>query len=411
MRGFLPRFLWLLVLGLATGRVASGQVPTQEAQELQVCWRDVRAPEDLGTDLVFLSDGFRSEERAAFEASARRSIDLLERQTASFVRTDRDAWNVYVAFVPSLEPCPSTPGELPRQTSFGTHLTAPERGGLFESDDEGIADAAREVCAGVDCTVVLVRSDGAISFATGDLPLEGSRIRLPEGLEGLLLHELGHSLFGLGDEYVGHDTGFPEYERAVVPFYPNVTLDPQGSRFAVLVGAPVEVEEGALDFRRGVFRPSGPCIMQSPSTDRFCPVCASVIDAGRPAGPPTRAPGLDVTPIDGTEGAFRARIEPGVPADSVIRCFALLVRSADRDEADAVARFHAAHERLSRKTRYMESRWLGDGAMTGERAFSLEGNVTTFVIDGLEPGSYALVAAFANVLGLSPVAVARLDVP
>jgi len=384
--------------------------PATLAQETTLLWNDVRAPAERATDLVFLSDGFRADEREAFEASARRSIELLEQQTASFVRSDRDAWNLYVAFVPSLERCPASHGQPARRTAFETRLAPSERGGLFESDDRAISDAARAVCPGVDCTIVIVRADRAIRFATGDLPGEGSRIRLPVGLEGLLLHELGHSLFGLGDEYGGVDAALPEHERTVVPFYPNVTLDPGGARFEVLAGDPVEVEEGALGFERGVFRPRGPCVMRDSSAGRFCLVCAPVIAAGRPPGPPVEAPALDVSAVADVERGFRARIEAGHPAANVVRCFAVLVPSAELDSRSAAALFTAAQARVSNKTRYMESDWLGDGTEPGQRVFSLEGNVGSFAIDGLEPGAYTLIAASANVLGCSPIALARFEV-
>src|SRR5206468_3444108 len=111
----------------------------------------------------------------------------------SFVRAQRESWNVYVGFVPSQAACPSQPGESAADTAFATHLSRNEEGGLFESDDEAIAAAAHALAPGVDGVVVIVRSRGQVGFATGDLPLEGGRIRLPEGFESALLHELGHS--------------------------------------------------------------------------------------------------------------------------------------------------------------------------------------------------------------------------
>src|SRR5262249_17186562 len=155
-----------------------------------------------------LPDGFRTEDEAAFERSVHKAVARLESHPASFIAAQRDAWNIHAAFVPSREPCPSRAG-APADSAFHTHIEAEDAGGMEASDDEAIAAAARAVAPGVDCVVVIVHAQGSLPFATGDLPLEGARVRLPEGMEGALLHELGHSLFALGDEYAGRDVAFP----------------------------------------------------------------------------------------------------------------------------------------------------------------------------------------------------------
>lgn len=403
------RARWVLALALL-GEAGWSQA-TLAVSEPSVLWRDVRSQAGEAIDLVFLPDGFQADEQGAFETSVRKALEQAEQHPASFLRADRDAWNVHVAFLPSREACPASPGDPAERTAFATRVASREEGGLFESDDARIAAAAREVSPSVDCVIVIVRAERPIHFATGDLPGEGARIRLPEGLESVLLHELGHSLFALGDEYVGRGGELPEHERSVVAFYPNVTVDPSGARFALLAGKPVELEEGALDFASGVFRAKGPCVMSDASAERFCDPCAAVIRAGRRAGEPAGAPRLGVEAL-GRPGEIGARIEPAVPPASILRSFALLVAlKSPAEDGELLERFERAHARVSRKTRYMESEWLGDGSAPGEAVHSLEGHVDTFSLGKVARGSYALLAASVDARGASTVAIVRFEVP
>jgi hypothetical protein len=73
----------------------------------------------------------------------------------------------------------------------------------------------------------------------------------------IALHELAHSFSGLADEYGGPGTyGGGEPNR------PNATLDPSGGKWAEWIGyndptgSVIGVYEGALQFDRGVYRPT-----------------------------------------------------------------------------------------------------------------------------------------------------------
>jgi len=394
--------LALLVLALA---------PQEPAVAPSVLWRDVRATGTSSIDLVFLPDGFRAEERDAFERSVRTAVERLETLEASFVRSARERWNLHVGFVPSREACPSRAGALARDTAFRTHLEPDEEGGLFASDDAAIEGAARALAPGRDAVVVIVRSAGRVGFATGDLPREGARVRLPEGFEDAILHELGHSLFALGDEYVGRRRPLPTVENAVVPFYPNLTLDRSGARFATLGLTSSPLEEGALDFRTGVFRSAAPCVMRDLEATRFCPPCAAVIAAGLPeAPPPPPEPPRLVAPRG--EGEPWAVELTSAPREAhVLRRLAVLFRlDAATDDATLRTRFAAAEARVSRKTRYMESPWLGDGSLADEAVFSMEPQITRRELGVLAPGQYVLALAQANLLETSSLVLVRFEV-
>lgn len=103
----------------------------------------------------------------------------------------------------------------------------------------------------------------------------------------ILVHELGHSIGGLADEYVDEDLSYsemhaPDYE----PTEPNITtLVDFGSKWQALVpeGTPIPtpmtddytklgVYEGAGYHSKGVYRPVSHCMMRDYAP--FCPVCS-----------------------------------------------------------------------------------------------------------------------------------------
>jgi len=109
----------------------------------------------------------------------------------------------------------------------------------------------------------------------------------------VLVHELGHSLAGLADEYydsvVAYNDFFsPKFE----PWHPNITNlvnfsikwgdmiesdvpipTPENYKYSKKVG----VFEGAGYSAKGLFRPYQNCIMRSHSANSFCPVCQKAI--------------------------------------------------------------------------------------------------------------------------------------
>jgi hypothetical protein len=72
------------------------------------------------------------------------------------------------------------------------------------------------------------------------------------------LHEMGHSLFNLADEYGGDPGEYPGAE----PTEPNVTADPSGKKWAHWIGyeepgmGTIGVYEGARYYEQGIYRPS-----------------------------------------------------------------------------------------------------------------------------------------------------------
>ncbi len=122
----------------------------------------------------------------------------------------------------------------------------------------------------------------------------------------IAIHEIGHSAFGLADEYGGQANGAPQDE----PRNANVTIKTERAthKWGALIDAATPIPtplgitpppgkagayEGAFYFDSGVYRPLRDCKMRTLGVT-FCPVCAGVIREAlarfRPAPAPPSAP-------------------------------------------------------------------------------------------------------------------------
>lgn len=110
----------------------------------------------------------------------------------------------------------------------------------------------------------------------------------------IYVHEFGHLLLGLGDEYVGTTSYDDMYARDVEPWEANLTtlvgFEDKFWKAMVPAGTPVPtpdtpeyegvvgVFEGGGYAAKGVYRPWRNCLMNNlHRTDEFCPVCTKAI--------------------------------------------------------------------------------------------------------------------------------------
>lgn len=224
-------------------------------------------------ELILTSDGYREQDRAAFE----RHVDEIR------VALKAESWyspkvlGVRSFFVASKEPGTWVqPGKGPRDTAF-----------RFELGKDGTV--ARLISGDVE------RVRGTLDETTAPFPIFYVGVLCNTGRHGgwggprgemfwvcagaprwtdTAFHEMGHSLFNLRDEY-GDDTG--KARRWPVdwpdPEQPNVTTDPTGRKWAHITDT---VFEGAARYDFGIYRPFDRCRMRQPGP--FCLVCA---DAAR----------------------------------------------------------------------------------------------------------------------------------
>lgn len=242
--------------------------------------------------LVFLPEGFTESELPAFRRHVRELVADLWDDEGGVVHMGRDLFDAHLVEVPSRTSL-ITNGER-HDTAIGGCLADDFLG---VGPAEGRVDPARAQLAamnapGADAVIVIFANGapranvfaGAISLALDDNAKT-------------LTHELGHALFGLGDEYTETPECFPEerFEYETGPSdmlgIANLTLDPHGRKWRHAWSGSLE---GGRRYGDCIYHPTNDCRMLASQSDDFCPVCAGEIrlrmglrrDPTRNDGPP-----------------------------------------------------------------------------------------------------------------------------
>jgi hypothetical protein len=255
-------------------------------------------PEGSRWNLVIVGDGYRATELAKYHTDVQTFVDRMY-TTPPF----DELWcgiNIYRVDVVSNESgaddpttCAGGTGASPRTYFDSTYCTPWGTGHLerLMSCDSTLAmNTAKAAVAGVHQVLVIVNSS---KYGGGGGTVAICSTTSPE----IAIHEMGHSAFGLADEYEGTSAA-----PASEPAKPNVTLDTNRAtnkwRDLVAGTTPmpsscyadcptctppatppaanaVGTYEGGLYAHCGVFRPLPGCYMRDYSP--FCPVCARVI--------------------------------------------------------------------------------------------------------------------------------------
>lgn len=258
-------------------------------------------PDGARWNLVIVGDGYRSSELPTYHNDV---LGLLDRMynTPPF----DDLWcgiNVHRVDVVSTESgaddptdCADGTGAEPR-TYFDATFCSSWGGTLLDrllTIDNALAQSvAAASVPGVDQVLCIVNSS-KYGGSGGPVPVCSTNVQAAE----IAIHEIGHSAFGLADEYEGDGTA-----SGAEPSEPNVTFDPNRAtnKWRDLVAATtpmpsscygdcgagcttptspppagaVGAYEGARYFHCGAYRPLPNCYMRD--YQPFCPVCARVI--------------------------------------------------------------------------------------------------------------------------------------
>jgi hypothetical protein len=193
-------------------------------------------------------------------------------------------FNFHYVFVPSNVPgAPFASGAAPNDTAFKAHIAD---SGWLQADDAA-ADTAASAAPDVDGVVILVK------FATGApwersnadvLPGQKSgRVRLSRDSGDALVHELGHAIVGLGDEYTEIDGPPPDDQKSALTMYPNLSLESTGARWKAVTSS---VIEGAGRYTKGVWKSAEHCRMNESTSEDFCAVCQAEMAKPRHVPPP-----------------------------------------------------------------------------------------------------------------------------
>jgi hypothetical protein len=265
-------------------------------------------------NVVVLSEGYREAELSQFAGDARRFADTLL-ATAPFDEYE-SAINVFRVDVASTDSGADDPaacggtGATPA-TFFDATYCGFGIDRLLVVDTETVMETASDAVPEWHVLVVIVNAtkyggSGAAGVAVYSLAADAEKIAI---------HELGHSGFGLADEYCEAGGNRDRYEGDE-PVEPNITADPDRATLKwgahVLAGTPLPTTtnpncstcdprpspvpasvvgafEGAGRFRCGLWRPRFTCAMND-LRDPFCPVCREHISETLDPFLPDRSP-------------------------------------------------------------------------------------------------------------------------
>jgi len=240
-------------------------------------------------DIAILAEGYTVKEMDKFVSDATRLTNNLF-SCAPFDRMKKH-FNVYALKSESQESGTDVPGEgIYKNTTFNsTFYTFDISRYLTTSDMKNIHDAAANVP--YDQIYILVNTDryggggfyNQVNVCTSDNELSGK----------VFIHELGHGLAGLADEYYTSKVAYNDYYNLEIePWEANLTtmvdFDSKWSKM-VKQGTPVPTPrepeykdkvgafEGGGYISKGIYSPYQDCRMKSNIADEFCPVCQKAI--------------------------------------------------------------------------------------------------------------------------------------
>lgn len=279
-------------------------------------------PAEERLDLVILGDGFRAQDQGRFDEAARRLWEAL-RTTEPFSQYT-GLLNVHTGFRASAES-----GTGPN-TAYGTRFVSADSNALY-ADRLALllGDAVRAGGGEVDRVIVIVDS-GRHGGAT-----VGTVAYVSTGMDWIstALHELGHLVGNVGDEYehtgqqvrwtalAGGDEAAAR--RLITDRYANLTLastrealpwrewvQPSTHVPARSLSDGVSAWEGGGYFAQGIYRPQRTCRMRT-NWHHFCAVCREqlVLQLHELASPVR----LEVTTDQGS--SRRVRLVTALPAD------------------------------------------------------------------------------------------------
>ncbi len=236
-------------------------------------------------DVVFIPEGYTNDEMTKFRNDCLRFADYLLK--AKPFTENRNNINIRAVLAPSNESGTDIPGQgVWKQTLVNSNFyTFGLERYLTTMDMKNVKNIASNVP--YDQIIILVNSQ---IYGGGGI-YNYYAITTTDHFKSdyVFIHEFGHALAGLGDEYYSSEVAYEEfYNLKVEPWEPNLTTlvnfetkwqdmlepgipipTPAEDKYSRVVG----VFEGGGYTSKGVYRPFLDCTMKSAGYDNFCPVC------------------------------------------------------------------------------------------------------------------------------------------
>lgn len=227
---------------------------------------------DRKVDLLLIGERYRPDEIGKFQTDAARLVDALF-STEPFKRRAAD-FNIRLLHAGATA--------LTEFSIFGLERYA------LTYDNRALRNLAAAVPH--DFTAIVINES---RYGGGGIYNQQSTVAASnEHAAYIFVHELGHNLAGLADEYVGSVTYETGTAPKTEPWEPNVTAmgNPRELKWGDLIepGTPLPTPlsfagrvgafEGASYEARGLYRPEVECIMGTRTLIDFCRVCQRAID-------------------------------------------------------------------------------------------------------------------------------------
>ena len=186
-------------------------------------------------DLLILGDGYTAAERGKFERDAKRLLRVLF-ETSPFKERENEI-NVWGLVPASMDSGVSQPSNhIYKRTPLGTTYDT------FDSERYVLTQenrAFRDLAANAPYDVVEILTNSEKYGGGGIYNLYSTVAADSQWAPYIFVHEFGHHLAGLADEYYTSDVAYLPPAEKVEPWEPNVTalLDPLKLKWRDLVGA------------------------------------------------------------------------------------------------------------------------------------------------------------------------------
>jgi hypothetical protein len=204
-------------------------------------------------DLLLLGDGYTARERPKFEKDARRLMDILF-STSPFKerRNDFNVWGL----------CPAAAQSGISRPSLGIHRRSPV-GATYDAlgSERYILTfdnrAFRDLASHAPYDLVEIVANASTYGGGGIFNLFGTVAADSRWAPYVFVHEFGHHVAGLADEYFTSPVAYEKKTERIEPWEPNVTADSRRPKWASLLtpGIPLPTpwdEAGFIEWQKGV---------------------------------------------------------------------------------------------------------------------------------------------------------------
>ncbi len=216
------REVWSLVVDPKDPTIDDSPPPPAKVIDLAIGG----APQDK-LDLLLVADGYTQKEQAKFEKDARRLVELLF--TYSPFKERRADINVRGLFAATAQSGISRPltGKHRRSPVGATYDAFGSERYILSFENRSLRDLAAN--APYESMAIVVNAE---TYGGGGIFNLYATVAADSMWAGyIFVHELGHHLAALADEYFTSDTAYLPDEAHLEPWEPNVTADPTGAKW------------------------------------------------------------------------------------------------------------------------------------------------------------------------------------